>query len=133
MTEKNYDLKTCLSWVEKCHLSSQSEAYIFGMQEMAIFTRWQERHILKIRESDLCRICKKESETTFHILAGCDSLAKKEYFDRHNSVAKYVHYQICNQYSIQTESKWHLHRPDEVYVDDKIELICNDCKSNRSE
>ena len=123
MIEKDYDVKTCLSWIEKCHLSPQSEAYIFGLQEMAIFTRWHERHILKNRESDLCRICKKESETTFHILAGCDSLAKKEYFDRHNSVARYVHYQICNQHGIQTEPKWHLHRPAEVYMDGKIELI----------
>ena len=68
MIEKDYDVKTCLSWIEKCHLSPQSEAYIFGLQEMAIFTRWHERHILKIRESDLCRICKKESETTLLVV-----------------------------------------------------------------
>ena len=24
MIDKNYDMKTCLSWVEKCHLSPQS-------------------------------------------------------------------------------------------------------------
>ena len=40
-----------------------------------------------------------------------------------NSVAKYVHYQICNHYDIQTEPKWHLHRPTEVYMDNKIELL----------
>ena len=123
MKENDTDMKMSFSWMDKCHLSPQSEAYICGMQELAIFTRWHERHILKNRESDLCRICKKESETTFHLLSGCDALAKKEYFDRHNNVARYVHYQICKKYNIQTEPKWHLHRPAEVYMDDGIELL----------
>ena len=123
MKENDTDIKTSCSWMDKCHLSPQSEAYICGMQEMAIFTRWHEHHIIRNRDSDLCRICKKEPETTFHILSGCDVLAKKEYFDRHNSVAKYIHYQICKRYGIQTEPKWHLHRPAEVYMDGKVELL----------
>ena len=123
MTEYDINMKSSLKWLEKCHLSPQSESYICGMQELAIFTRWHEKNILKTSTDDTCRVCKKETETTFHILAGCDNLAKKEYLDRHNRVANYIHYEICKNYNIQTEKKWHLHCPAEVYMDNKVEIL----------
>ena len=93
------------------------------MQELAIFTRWHEKHILRTSMSDICRICKKEPETTFHLLAGCDVLAKKQYLDRHNNVARYIHFCICKTYNFHTEKKWHLHRPADVIMDKKVEII----------
>ena len=123
MGETKANAKGSLSWLLKCHLSPQSEAYICGLQELAIFTRWHERHILKNRLSDTCRVCGIESETTTHLLAGCGTLAKKEYLDRHNNVARYIHRALCDTYNIQTESKWHLHRPTEVIMNKNIELL----------
>ena len=93
------------------------------MQELAIFTRWHEKHILKTANSDICRLCGNEAETTFHILAGCDTLAKKEYLERHNNVAKYIHHSICKSYNFQTERKWHLHKPKEVIMDRRVEIL----------
>ena len=81
------------------------------------------KHILKTADNDICRVCHSEPETTFHILAGCGTLAKKEYLDRHNNVARYIHHSICKTFGIQTEKKWHLHRPTEVIMDQKIELL----------
>ena len=123
MKQNNLNTKKSLSWLDKCHLSPQSEGYICGMQELAIFTRWHEKNILKTSTTDQCRICGKETETTFHLLAGCDVLAKKEYLDRHNNVARYVHYSLCKTFGFQTEKKWHLHRPADVIMDNKAEII----------
>ena len=123
MRDNNIDIKTSLSWLEKCHISPQSESYVCGAQELAIVTRWHEKHIMKNSDIDTCRVCGKQTETTIHILAGCDTLAKKEYLDRHNNVAKYIHFEICKHYDIQTEKKWHLHRPTEVYMDGRVELL----------
>jgi len=75
------------------------------MQELAIFTKWHEVHILKNSTSDKCRICGKEPETTTHLLAGCDVLAKKEYLDRHNQVARYIHHSVCKSFNFPTEKK----------------------------
>ena len=58
-----------------------------------------------------------------HILAGCDTLAKKEYFDRHNAVARYVHHSICDKLGVPTVKKWHLHKPPEVFMDSRYEII----------
>ena len=104
-------------------MSPQSEGYLCGAQELALFTRWHEKHILKTSKTDICRVCGKEPETTFHILAGCEQLAKKEYLDRHNSVARYIHHAICKSLNVQTERKWHLHRPAEVIMDSRAELL----------
>ena len=93
------------------------------MQELAIFTIWHEKHIIKCTDSDVCRICKKESETTFHILAGCDTLAKKEYLERHNQVAKYIHFEICKAFGLKTENKWHCHQPPEVILEKNFEIV----------
>ena len=68
--------KGSLAWMDKAHMSPQSESYIMAAQELALFTRWHERHILKSSDSDLCRVCRNKLETMSHILSGCDTLAK---------------------------------------------------------
>ena len=118
MEETKANTKGSLSWLHRCHLSAQSKAYICGLQKLAIFTRWHERYILRTRPTDTCPVCNKESKTTFQILTGCESLAKKGVSDlnRHNHVARHIHHALCKAYNIQTESKWHLHRPTEVIM-----------------
>ena len=123
LEEKSVSKKLSLAWLERVHMSPQSEAYIFAAQELALFTRWHERHILKKINDDNCRICKTKPETMSHILSGCDNLAKKEYLERHNGVAQYVHHAICNSFGIQTNAKWHTHKPQEVLVLKNVEII----------
>ena len=79
LEKTNISKKGSLAWMGKSHMSPQSESFILAAQELALFTHWHERHILKNRESDTCRVCMSKPETTSHILSGCDSLAKKEY------------------------------------------------------
>ena len=71
-----------------------SEGYLCAAQELALFTQYHEKYIIKSREDDYCRVCNQEPETIFHILAGCGLLAKREYFTRHNFLGSFVHYQI---------------------------------------
>ena len=115
--------KLSLSWLEKAHMSPQSEAYIMAAQELALFTRWHEKHILKKLIDDKCRVCHAKPETMSHILSGCDILAKKEYLDRHNGVAQYIHHTICQKFQIQTCAKWHTHKPSEVISLKHVEII----------
>ena len=97
LVEHHLNLKKSFLWMSKCHVDPSLESYVCAAQELALFTRYHERHILKTRSDDACRICKKESETVFHILAGCGVLAKREYFKRHNEVCRYVHFEILKR------------------------------------
>ena len=40
--------KGSLAWMDKAHMPPQTESYITAAQELALFTRWHERNILKI-------------------------------------------------------------------------------------
>ena len=94
-------------------------------QEMALSTKYHERYILKTHNDSTCRVCRIEgnNETIYHILAGCDSLAKREYFTRHNAVCKYLHYIICTAYGIPTGKNWFEHLPKEVISCKSVDLL----------
>ena len=58
---KNLDPVKSMAWVNGCFLDPHTESYLFAAQELALFTRYHECHILKLRDDDLCRICRKET------------------------------------------------------------------------
>ena len=94
-------------------------------QEMALFTKVHEKNILKVRNDATCRVCRVQGndETIYHILSGCDSLAKREYFTRHNAICKYLHYVISNSYGIPTGKDWFSHAPKEVIACNNVDLL----------
>ena len=120
---REVDLKASFAWLNKCHLDPHSESFIFAAQELALFSRYHEKNILKSREDDSCRVCGSKPETISHILFGCNSLAKREYLNRHNNVCKYVHYTILKSYGIPCADNWFVHVPNEVISKRNVEVI----------
>ena len=116
------DCKKSLGWMKHIHLDARSEGYLCAAQELALFTRYHEKYIIKSRLDDYCRICKKESETIFHILAGCGILAKREYFTRHNAVCQYVHYEVMKHYKFPCNENWFAHKPSDVVMSKDTEI-----------
>ena len=123
LDERELHIKHSVGWMNKVHLDSFSEAYICAAQELALFTRYHERHIIKSRLDDKCRICQKEPETIFHILAGCDILSKREYFTRHNSLCQYVHYEVMKYFALPCGANWYAHSPKEVMMTKSVEIV----------
>ena len=123
LIESNADVKQSLDWLKRCHLSPHTEGYVCAAQEMAIFTKYHEKNILHTHLDDSCRVCRSQPETIFHLLSGCDVLAKREYFTRHNSVCKYVHYKILEAFSIPRGENWFVHSPRDVTNANGIEII----------
>ena len=125
LMEINADMKESFGWLNKCFLDPASEGYIMAAQEMALFTKYHERYILKTRSDSTCRVCRLQGndETIYHILSGCDSLAKREYFTRHNAICKYLHYVICNAYDIPTGHNWFTHSPKEVISCKSVDIL----------
>ena len=125
LIEINADIKESYGWLNKCFLDPFSEGYIMAAQEMALFTKCHERYILKTHNNSTCRVCRihGNDETIYHILAGCDSLAKREYFTRHNAVCKYLHYIVSIAYGIPTGKSWSSHLPKEVISCKSVDLL----------
>ena len=122
LEERGLHVKNSLGWMNKVHLDGSSEAYVCAAQELALFTRYHEKHIIKSRSDDLCRICKKEAESIFHILSGCEVLSKREYFVRHNSVCQYVHFEIMKHFAFPSATNWYAHKPCEVIMSRNVEI-----------
>ena len=61
-------------------------------------------------------------ETPNHLVSGCMKLAQREYKRRHDNVARYVHWQLCEKAGLERANKWYEHKPEGVMenVDFKI-------------
>ena len=123
LEESDADMKGSMAWLKKCFIDAHTESYICAAQELAIFTRYHEKHILKNGSDDRCRICKKDPETIFHLLGACDVLAKREYFTRHNDICRYLHYKILEYYKMEVGKNWFMHNPPDVVIDKDVEII----------
>ena len=125
LKEIGADEKESLGWLRNCFIDPFSESYICAAQEMALFTKYHERYILRTHNDSTCRICKKDGhdETIYHILSGCDSLAKREYFTRHNAVCKYLHFVVSKHFGLPTGKNWFMHEPKEAIIHKSVDLL----------
>jgi hypothetical protein len=122
--DKDIDLKLTFLWLARGTLSIETEGFICAAQEQAIVTRAIASHIHGANISDQCRLCGNAVETTMHILAECSKIAQQEYLDRHNQVAKYIHWRLLQNNGIQTEAKnWKLHEPHKIAEADNIKIL----------
>ena len=89
------DTKSTVHWLQHGDLYSETEGFIFAIQDQVIATRNYHRFIMKDNTVDRCRACGVAGETLRHITSGCSSLATTEYLYRHNVVAKIIHQQLA--------------------------------------
>ena len=111
------------AWLTHAGLKTETEALITACQDQAIATNYVKAKIMKTGNDPKCRLCRSFSETIHHIVAGCPILAKKEYLERHNTVAKQLHWNICKHYNIEVNDKWYLHTPDPVVDLEEVTII----------
>ena len=74
-------------------------------------------------ESPLCRLCGEKGESVNHIVCDCKKLAQREYKQRHENVAKVVHWKLCEKYHLEKKDKWYEHAPDSVSEHDEVKLL----------
>ena len=89
----------------------QTEKFIVATQDQSLFTRNFQANILHNGANPKCRFCNTSTETTDHLISGCNILAPNEYKNRYNRVGQYVHWKICKHYNIDTTDKWYGHKP----------------------
>ena len=55
-----------------------------------------------------------ETNATVNHISKCSQLAQKEYKIRHNSVWKYIHWELCKRLAYDQTTKWYIHKPESV-------------------
>ena len=104
-------------------LKVQTEATICAAQEQALRTNYIKNKIDKTSENPLCRMCSEKGETVQHIICECKKLAQREYKRRHDTVAKLVHWKLCEMHNLERTEKWYEHCPKGVVENDDVKLI----------
>ena len=71
----------------------------------------------------MCKMCGERGETVQHILCECKKLAQCEYKRRHGTVAKLVHWKLCEKHNLERKEEWYEHCPEGAVEDDDVKLI----------
>ena len=81
--------------------------------------------------TSLCRLTESEikkskidrEETIHHILSGCDSLTKRQYFTLYNAVCRCLHFVTCKKYNLPCRQNWFLHQLKDIIIDPNVEIL----------
>ena len=70
------------------------------------------KKMVGLSQTDKCRFCKTETESTSHLLSGCKKLLSEQlYIQWHNKLCKVVSWHICKIFNIPVpENSWR-HEP----------------------
>ena len=108
-SEADVDRNKTFSWLKSSGLKAETEGFIMAAQDQSIKTKNYLTNIMKTSNDPKCRFCKEYVETVDHLISGCPLLAKKDYITRHNNVAQYVHWKICQHYGFNVSDRWYEH------------------------
>ena len=122
-TQANVSKKQTHQWLKSAGLKPETEGLILAAQDQCLPTNNYKTYISKVSTDDRCRICKNSKETIDHIVASCSTIAPTEYLERHNKIAKYLHWNICKEAGIKTCDKWYEHIPEPVVNTNEITIL----------
>lgn len=108
------DRESSVQWLTKCDLKGETESLIIAAQDQALQTKYYKKMILHQDTDSSCRMCHRHVESISHVISGCSTLAAKEYLDRHNRVARYIHWKISKECGNPLTNKWYEHTLSKV-------------------
>jgi len=114
--EYKLDHEDSARWIMKGTLNSTSVRNIFAVQDFQVFTNRKDT-----TRSSNCRQCGAPSESVGHIVSECPTFRNTLMVDRHNGVARQLHYYLCQQYGFPTTH--YSQRVAEELINDKTSLF----------
>jgi hypothetical protein len=123
---RNYCKKIEQNNIKKnaCKNNSETEGFIFAIQDRVINTRNYKKHICDLQSIiDKCRICGTEGETIEHIISSCTVLAQSEYKKRHDIFAKIIHMNLAVKFNLLKNTQPHYsYTPESCLENDNYKL-----------
>ena len=83
--------------------------------EQALRTNYTNNKIDKTLKNPLCGMCGEGGEAV--------QLAQRECKRRHDTVAKLIHWKLCEKHNFERKEKWYEHFLEGVVEDDDVKLI----------
>ena len=96
------DRTTTHQWLRSSSLKGETEGFILAAQEQSLATRVYQAKLLKSGSGPRCPLCIHSEETIDHRISGCPTIINTEYLQRHDRVAKFIHWTLVNIMRYQT-------------------------------
>ena len=100
------DQNNTFLWLRSSDLKPDTEGFLQAAQDQSLNTKNYVKNSMKVNTSDDFRICNDKPETIDHLVAGCSELAKSEYLNRHNKIAKFIHWNLRKFYDLKAGMNW---------------------------
>ena len=110
-------------WLRRGELKRETEGMLMAAQDQALRTNNIRGAIDGEQISRKCRLCKTKDETINHIVSECPNLAQKQYKERHDQVARTLHWSLSKRHNIQCSVKWYEHTPEVVVENEEVQIL----------
>ena len=110
-------------WLSSSSLKGETEGFILAAQDQSISTRVYQTRILKNGANPNCRICTEKEETVGHIISACPTIINTEYQQRHDRVAKFIHWTLCKNFNLSHTETWYEHTPQSVIENTEVTIL----------
>ena len=117
------DQNSTWRWLQKSDLKGCTEALICSAQEQTLHANYIKFNVDRTSASPLTRMCSNKGETVSHIVSECSVLAQREYKRRHDNVARYIHWRLCEKFKLHNTDKWYEHKPEGVSENDNYKIL----------
>ena len=110
-------------WLKTGKLKKETEGMILAAQDQALPTRHRKIRIEKQSGDPKCRLCGEREETVMHVLSECKKIAQTEYKKRHDKVATWTHWRLCQIYSLPHADSWYKHLAQKVIDTPQVKIL----------
>lgn len=117
-SDAGIDEQTSFLWLREGKLSSTAVRNVIATQEGCLWTR-----AVSNSATASCRACKKTTETPEHVVSNCSKWLPTLYIDRHDSVARNIHYKLCQKYDLTPPH--YSQKVDPVLENERVKLYWN--------
>ena len=126
--EQDLHVGSTFAFLKSSRLRSETEGYITAVQDGVFHSLRYRAVILKLPTvSTRCRACKKDEETTMHLLSACTKYLPTLYISRHDAALKVLYFALRHGYGIDQDKKPHYAQSDipAVVSNDKCRILWN--------
>lgn len=99
LQDPNLDVQGSSLWLDSALLSPRVIRDALSVQEATLLCRGSAGALRE--ENKTCRWCRAPLETAEHIVSHCPKWLPSLYVERHNAVARNLHFLICQDYGLQ--------------------------------
>ena len=96
---------------------------ILAAQDQALSTKHRKIRIEKQHGDPTCRLCGEREETIMHVLSECKKIAQTEYKKRHDKVATWTHWRLCQIYNVPHSNNWYEHLAETVIKTPQVKIL----------